>query len=152
MKELNNKVAAITGAASGIGQMLAVNLADKGCEVAISDVDMGGLEKTAAMVEKHNGNVSIYKVDVADRDQVENYAADVVKQHDRVDMIINNAGVAVAQSIDDVSYDDFKWLNEVTCLIDPKRDDMNTKSGSKQIIGMSSLEYQTAGQEPTPPP
>lgn len=110
MKELNNKVAAITGAASGIGRMLAVNLAAKGCEVAVSDIDMSGLEKTAAMVEGQNGKASIHQVDVADRSQVENYAADVVKQHGRVDMIINNAGVALAQSIDDVSYEDFEWL------------------------------------------
>lgn len=110
MKELNNKVAAITGAGSGIGRMLAVNLAAKGCEVAISDIDARGLEKTAEMVEKQKGKVSIYKVDVAQRDQVEQYAADVVKQHGRVDVIINNAGVAVAQSVDDVSYEDFEWL------------------------------------------
>jgi short-subunit dehydrogenase len=110
VKELKNKVAAITGAASGIGRMLAVNLAVKGCEVALSDIDMCGMEKTAAMVEEQNGKVSIHKVDVADRSQVENYAADVVKQHGRVDLIINNAGVAVAQSVDDVSYEDFEWL------------------------------------------
>ncbi len=110
MKELRNKVAAITGAASGIGQMLALNLAGKGCEVAISDIDISGLEKTAVMVDKLNGKASIHKVDVGDRNQVENYAVEVVKHHGRVDMIINNAGVAVAQSIDDVSYEDFEWL------------------------------------------
>ena len=110
MKELNNKVAAVTGAASGIGQMLAANLAAKGCAVAISDIDMNGLEKTAAMVEKKNGKVSIHQVDVADRSQVENYADDVAKNHGKVDMIINNAGVAVAESVDDVSYEDFEWL------------------------------------------
>ncbi len=110
MKELNNKVAAITGAASGIGQMLAVNLAAKGCELAISDVDMKGLQETAEMVEKQNGKVSIHALDVAQRDQVESYAAAVVKKHGRVDMVINNAGVAVAQSIDDVGYEDFEWL------------------------------------------
>ncbi len=110
MKELRNKVAAITGAASGIGQMLAVNLAAKGCEVAISDVDMSGLEETAEMVEKQKGTVSIHKVDVADRSQVENYAVEVVTQHGRVDMIINNAGVAVAESIADVKYEDFEWI------------------------------------------
>jgi len=110
MQELADKVAAITGAASGIGQMLAVNLAVKGCAVAISDIDMNGLEKTAAMVKKQNGKVSIHKVDVADRRQVVNYAADVATQHGRVDLIINNAGVSVAESIDDVSYEDFEWL------------------------------------------
>jgi short-subunit dehydrogenase len=110
MKTLTNKVAAITGAASGIGQMLAVNLAIKGCAIAISDVNMNGLEKTAAMVEQQNRKVSIHEVDVADRSQVENYAEDVVKQHGHVDMIINNAGVSVAESVNDVNYGDFEWL------------------------------------------
>jgi short-subunit dehydrogenase len=110
MKKFNNKVAAITGAASGIGRMLAVNLAAKGCDVAISDLDVNGLSETAEMVEKQNGQVSIHEVDVAQRDQVEKYAADVVKQHGRVDMIINNAGVAVSESVDDVRYEDFEWL------------------------------------------
>lgn len=110
MKEVSNKVAAITGAASGIGQMLAVNLAGMGCTVAISDVDMDGLKQTAAMIEKQNSKVSVHKVDVADRSQVEQYATDVVQQHGQVDLIINNAGVCVAESVDDVCYEDFQWL------------------------------------------
>ncbi|MBA4369691.1 MAG: acetoin dehydrogenase [Desulfobacterium sp.] len=110
MKTLTNKVVAITGAASGIGQMLAVNLSARGCEVAISDIDANGLQQTAAMVEKQNGKVSIHEVDVARQDSVEHYAADVVTQHGRVDMIINNAGVSLAQSVEDVTYSDFNWL------------------------------------------
>jgi len=113
MKQLKNKVAAITGAASGIGQMLALNLSKNGCEVAISDIDIKGLEKTAEMVRAQNGKASIHEVNVADQSQVKKYAAEVVKEHDRVDMIINNAGVAVAQSIDDVSYEDFEWVVDI---------------------------------------
>lgn len=110
MKTFTNKVVAITGAASGIGQMLAVNLSVRGCEVAISDIDASGLQETAAMVETEKGKVSIHEVDVARQDSVEHYAADVVKQHGRVDMLINNAGVSLAQSVEDVTYSDFNWL------------------------------------------
>ncbi len=110
MKTFTNKVAAITGAASGIGQMLAVNLSARGCEVAISDIDANGLQQTAEMAKKQNGEVTIHEVDVARQDSVEHYAADVVKQHGRVDMLINNAGVSLAQSIEDVTYSDFNWL------------------------------------------
>lgn len=110
MKTLTNKVAAITGAASGIGQMLAVNLSAGGCEVAISDIDAVGLQQTAEMVRKQNRKVTIHEVDVARQDHVEQFASAVVEQHGRVDMIINNAGVSLAQSVEDVTYSDFNWL------------------------------------------
>lgn len=110
MKALNNKVAAVTGAGSGIGQMLAVNLADRGCAVAISDIDANGLKKTTAMLKDKKGIVSTHQVDVSQQDQVEAYAANVVKQHGRVDMVINNAGVSLAESVEDATYPDFNWL------------------------------------------
>lgn len=110
MKTLTNKVTAVTGAASGIGRMLAVNLAAMGCEVAISDIDDAGLQKTAEMVKELNGTVSIHEVDVARQEDVKQYASSVVAQHGRVDMIINNAGVALAQSVEDVTCPDFNWL------------------------------------------
>ncbi len=110
MKELKGKVAAITGAASGIGQLLAVNFAGEGCRLAISDIDADGLKETAKMVENLNAKVSTHIVDVADRDQVYRFAADVAEQHGGVDIIINNAGVVIAESVDDVTYEDFEWL------------------------------------------
>ncbi len=108
MKELSNKVAAVTGAASGIGRALAVGLAKAGCHVAISDVNENGLQATAGMIE--NGMVSIHRVDVARREEVYRYAAEVVEQHGQVDMIINNAGVALCETLEDVQYPDFEWL------------------------------------------
>lgn len=108
MKSLANKVAAVTGAASGIGRALATNLAAKGCHLALSDVNAQGLQETAAMIT--NVNVTTHIVDVADRDQVYRYAEDVVKQHGKVNIVINNAGVGVADSIEEVSYEDFEWI------------------------------------------
>jgi len=110
MKELRNKVAAITGAASGIGRMLAVKLAEEGCEVAISDINEDGLNETKKMVEDKGATVSAHMVDVADREQVYRFADDVAAHHGRVDMIINNAGVSVAESVEDITYEDFQWL------------------------------------------
>ena len=112
MKNLNNKVAAITGAASGIGRALAVNLADEGCHVAISDINEAGLKETADMVRTQSNNVRVttHKVDTANREQVKRYADDVVKAHGAVHIIINNAGVVVAETLEDLSYEDFEWL------------------------------------------
>jgi NAD(P)-dependent dehydrogenase (short-subunit alcohol dehydrogenase family) len=109
MKDLKGKVAAITGAASGIGRMLTVNLAAEGCNVAIADIDGEGLKETAAMIE--NGvNVSMHVVDVSDREQVYRFAEDALRKHDGVDIVINNAGVALGDILENVSYEDFEWL------------------------------------------
>ncbi len=113
MKTLKDKVAAVTGAGSGIGRMLAVTLAKEGCHVAVSDVNEQGLNETAQMLTGYDVNVTTHVVDVAKRDQMEQYARDVVDRHGRVDIIINNAGVAVADTVEDVSYDDFEWVMNI---------------------------------------
>jgi NAD(P)-dependent dehydrogenase (short-subunit alcohol dehydrogenase family) len=112
MKNLKDKVAAITGAASGIGRALALNLADEGCHLAISDINEAGLKETADMVRSQSKNVRVttHKVDTADRKQVKLYAEDVVNAHGVVHIIINNAGVIIAETLEDLSYEDFEWL------------------------------------------
>lgn len=64
-----NKIAAVTGAASGIGRALALNLANEGCSLAIADIDAGGLEETASLIS-NDIKVSTHIVDVSRRDQV----------------------------------------------------------------------------------
>jgi NAD(P)-dependent dehydrogenase (short-subunit alcohol dehydrogenase family) len=109
MKMLKNKVAAVTGAASGIGRMLAVSLAKEGCHLALSDVDDRGLRETVALI-REGVRVTMHHVDVSDRAQVYTYAEDTVRQHGCADIIINNAGVAVCDTLEDVSYENFEWL------------------------------------------
>jgi NAD(P)-dependent dehydrogenase (short-subunit alcohol dehydrogenase family) len=109
VKNLNGKVVALTGAASGIGRCLAIQLADKGCHLALADVDKKGLEETIALLSG-NTKVSMYIVDVADKDRVYAWADEVVADHGQVDVIINNAGVASTTSIEDISYQDFDWV------------------------------------------
>jgi len=110
MKNLKGKIAAITGAASGIGRALAVNLAGEGCHVAISDVNEAGLKETADMAHIRDAQVTTHMVDVAKREQVERYADEVVKAHGGVHILINNAGVGVAETLEDLLYEDFEWL------------------------------------------
>lgn len=113
MKVLSGKVAAITGAASGIGRALAINLAYEGCHVAISDVDGAGLKETANMIGNQNVRVSSHVVDVSNREQVERYASEVVKDHGCVHLVINNAGVSVSETLEDITYNDFEWLMNI---------------------------------------
>lgn len=109
MKSLTNKVVALTGAASGIGRALAIQLAQKGCHLALADVDEEGLKETVAGLPART-ICSTHRVDVASRDSVHQWADEVVRIHGGVDVIINNAGVATYCSIEDISYEDFNWV------------------------------------------
>ena len=110
MKSLKGKVAVITGAGSGIGQATAEALAKQGCELAISDINERGLAETRARCESHGVRVSSARVDVADRAAMYAWADNVVADHGRVNIVINNAGVALGATIEDMSYEDLEWL------------------------------------------
>jgi NAD(P)-dependent dehydrogenase (short-subunit alcohol dehydrogenase family) len=110
MKDFKNKVAAITGAASGMGRTLALELARRGCHLALSDVNQIGLAETAAMATKLGVKVTTAKVNVADRESMFAWADEVVRDHGKVNLIFNNAGVALGAFIETVKPEDFQWI------------------------------------------
>ncbi len=111
MKTLDDKVVVITGAGSGIGRALALNLAARGSLLAISDVDEVGLAETVDLVKAAGAKeVRSDRLDVADRDAMIAYAAAVAEQFGRVNVIINNAGVALAGDLNDLEYRDIDWI------------------------------------------
>ena len=110
MKDLRNKVVALTGAGSGIGRALALKLADEGMRLALSDGNAAGLEETRALAAARMATVKTYVVDVSDRARVRAWAEEVERDFGQVDMVINNAGVVVSNCLEDVSYEDFEWL------------------------------------------
>ncbi|HEU5150145.1 MAG TPA: SDR family NAD(P)-dependent oxidoreductase [Iamia sp.] len=110
MKDFSDRVAAITGAASGIGRSLGLELARRGAHLALSDVDEAGLAETAERARRAGVEVTTARVDVADREAVEAWAGQVVADHGRVNLIANNAGVAVGASVEGTSYEDLEWL------------------------------------------
>ena len=111
MKSLKDKVVVITGAGSGIGRALALNCAKRGSLLALSDVDEAGLAETVALVtEAGVGKVRSDYLDVADRDAFSRYALNVVQDFGRVNVVVNNAGVALAGDLTDLEYNDMDWI------------------------------------------
>ncbi len=110
MKEFRGRVVAITGAGSGIGQALACELTRRGAHLSISDVDEVGLTETVRRCEGFGTKVVASRVDVADRPSVAEWAARAVDDHGRVNVIINNAGVALSATVQSMSYEDLDWL------------------------------------------
>ena len=113
MRSFQGKVAAITGAGSGIGRALAVELARSGCEVALADIDEPSVRETAETCRPLAARVSARAVDVSDRAAVFDWAAAVAREHGRVNLVFNNAGVALASSLEGASYEDFQWIMNI---------------------------------------
>jgi NAD(P)-dependent dehydrogenase (short-subunit alcohol dehydrogenase family) len=143
MKDFKNKVAAITGAASGMGRTLSLELARRGCHLAISDVNETGLAETAQMAGKFGVKVTTAKLNVADREAMNAWADQVVREHGKVNLIFNNAGVALGAFLDTVSPKDFEWIMGInfwgvvwgTQAFLPHL----KKSGDGHVINISSL-------------
>lgn len=113
MKSFKDKVAAITGAGSGMGRELAIELAKRGCHVAISDVNEAGLAQTVEMLQPFGVRITSQKLDVADRDAVYAWADAVVAEHGKVNLIFNNAGVALGATLEGAEYGDFEWIMNI---------------------------------------
>jgi NAD(P)-dependent dehydrogenase (short-subunit alcohol dehydrogenase family) len=112
MRQLEGRVAAVTGAASGIGRSLAVALVREGMRVAISDVNELALAETArlARAARSDAHVTTARVDVAERAAVHAWAERVAAEHGGVHLVVNNAGVALGATIEQMTYDDLEWL------------------------------------------
>ncbi len=106
---LQDQVAMITGAGSGIGRALAIVLAGRGMHLALADINEAGLVETARLV-KSGHRVTAHKLDVADRDAVAAFPAIVREAHGGLDLLVNNAGVALGGTFEEVSEHDFEWL------------------------------------------
>jgi NADP-dependent 3-hydroxy acid dehydrogenase YdfG len=117
MRTLDGKVVVITGAGSGIGRALALRAADQGAVLALSDWDEVGLVETARLVQTRNASaareVRTDKLDVRDRTAMHDYAASVRRELGRVNVVVNNAGVALHGDFEETSYDDFEWVVDV---------------------------------------
>lgn len=107
---LAGRTSVITGGAGGIGRAIAASLARRGCHLVLVDIDEAGLQRTAELIAQPGLCVSCYRLDVADAEVIANFPNVVRATHPRVDLLVNNAGVALGGAFEQVSDDDFEWL------------------------------------------
>ncbi|HKG14422.1 MAG TPA: SDR family NAD(P)-dependent oxidoreductase [Pyrinomonadaceae bacterium] len=112
-RRLEGRVAVLTGAATGIGRALASRLCEEGAALCLADIQGGALEETARALASRGASVSTHVVDVADEARVEGFAREVEERHGRADVLINNAGVALHGTVEEVSLADIEWVMSV---------------------------------------
>src|SRR5438552_1775725 len=106
--------AAVTGAASGIGRALALELAARGCDLALADRDEAGLQAVAAEIAKtHSRKVTVHRVDVGEPQEIETFAQAAVAGHPGLNIVINNAGVALLGQFTEIDEEEIDWLPEI---------------------------------------
>jgi len=111
MKTIQGSIAVITGAGSGIGRALAQDLARRGAQLALADLNSAGLEETRKLLG--SAVARTYTVDVSKAAAVEYFAGQVQRDFGRASLIINNAGVALMGRFDEVTLEDMRWLIEI---------------------------------------
>lgn len=109
-KPFQDYTAVVTGAASGIGQALALKLASLGANLAIADLDNEGLAETERQLNNIGGKTKCYLLDVAKLSDIQQFAADVQSDFQRIDIVVNNAGIGMSSPLSDTPYKDFEKL------------------------------------------
>ena len=140
---LQDGVAVVTGAAGGIGAALALQLAEKGCHLALADVNGAGLAEVAAKAQAYGVKVSTLVLDMGQAESAQGLLDHVRAHHGRATVLINNAGVALGGQFEQVSEEDFDWLMSINfgAVVRLTRVFMPLlqQSQAAQIVNMSSI-------------
>jgi short-subunit dehydrogenase len=116
MTAIRGTAAAVTGAASGIGRSLAIELAARGCDLALADRDEAGLQAVAAEIGTAGAGqrkVTIHRVDVSEPAEITGFAQTAVQNHPGLNIVINNAGVALMGTFDEIDQAQMDWLMNI---------------------------------------
>jgi len=154
MKELKNKNCLITGAASGIGRSFALALAKEGMNLYITDINVEGLDKVKNEVEKLDAKVYSDRCDVSKFEDIKTTAENFYSKLGDVDLLINNAGIAIAGGIENLEIEDWKKVLDVNLMsiiyslkvFTPRM----LEKGSGHIVNVSSGSGIFGSSEPLP--
>ncbi|MFQ6616225.1 MAG: SDR family NAD(P)-dependent oxidoreductase [Fidelibacterota bacterium] len=143
MRSFQNRIAVVTGAGSGIGRALSLALAREGCTLAICDVDVAKLSQTEKAIAASGVDVSSHQVDVSDKTAMEQFAEDVMETHHHIHVLVNNAGIAMSATVEEMTLQDFRRIMEInfwgvvygTKVFLPHL----KKEGEAHVVNMSSL-------------
>jgi short-subunit dehydrogenase len=114
MTAIRGAAAAVTGAASGIGRALALELAARGCDLALADRDEAGLQTLAAQIAKaHSRKVTVHRVDVGEPQEIEAFAQAAIAGHPGLNIVVNNAGVALLGQFNEIDQAQMDWLMNI---------------------------------------
>jgi short-subunit dehydrogenase len=114
MTAISGSAAVVTGAAGGIGRALALEFAARGADLALADRDEGGLQSVAAEIAKaHSRKVTVHRVDVGDPAQIEAFAQAAISAHPGLNIVVNNAGVALFGQFNEIDQAQMDWLMNI---------------------------------------
>jgi len=113
MSHFTAKVAVVTGAGSGIGRALSLELVRRGAKVAMSDVDTVALAETESLARALGGDIKVDALNVAEREAFMGYADDVATHFGKVNLIFNNAGIAFTGDVEETEFKDIDRVMDV---------------------------------------
>jgi short-subunit dehydrogenase len=114
MTAISGSAAVVTGAAGGIGRALALEFAARGADLALADRDEAGLQSVAAEIAKvHSRKVTVHRVDVGDPAQIETFAQTAISAHPGLNIVVNNAGVALFGQFNEIDQAQMDWLMNI---------------------------------------
>lgn len=113
MRRLKGRVAVVTGGGSGIGRATCVALAERGCSVAVVDVDSDGAKATADLVGSLGPDATVHLADVRDAERIQHLPGEIVDAHGACHILVNNAGVTTAGAFESETLDDTRWLIDI---------------------------------------
>jgi NAD(P)-dependent dehydrogenase (short-subunit alcohol dehydrogenase family) len=116
MKHLQNKLALVTGAGSGIGRATALALAEEGARVIVTDLNEPSADATAEQIRSRDQWAESYQLDVTDVERMVDMAREVEQAHGPLDILVNNAGIAVAGLFIDVSIENFRKVMDINMM------------------------------------
>jgi 3-oxoacyl-[acyl-carrier protein] reductase len=111
--DINDKVAIVTGGASGIGRAIAIELSKFGAKVLIADLAIANAEKTVCEIESAGSKAVAFKVDITNRREVERMVNQTIKKFGRIDILVNSAGIISRYTVMDMKEEDFDKTLEV---------------------------------------